>query len=95
MALNALAAWEDLNDTYCAIAYGLISTIHNCKVLHSITITKLTKDYDHLCHKVGKLTIDLKDKRDNIEMPKGFKQNAGHVNTQIPITGGYCNAKWV
>jgi hypothetical protein len=84
-----------LNDMVHTIAYGLISMIHNCEVLHSITISKLTEDCNHLHHKVSELTIDLKDKRDNIEMLKGFKPNAGHVNTQVPISGGYKNTKWV
>ena len=66
-----------------AIAYGLISTIHNHKVLHGITILKLTKDCNHLHKKVSKLAINLKDKRDNIKMPEGFKLNAGCVNAQV------------
>jgi hypothetical protein len=86
---------DDLNDTIHAITFSLISTVHNCEVLHSLTIEKLTRDYNDLHHKVGELTIDLEDKRDKVEMPVGFGPNAGHVETQIPISNGYRNAKWV
>ena len=94
-ALAVLAMQDDLNDAVCAIAFGLISTIHNREVLHGLTIEKLTQDCNNLCHKVSKLTINLKDKRDNIEMPEGFELNAGHIETQVPISDGYRNTKWV
>ena len=81
--------------TVHAITFGLISTVHNCEVLHSLTIEKPTKDCNELCHKVGKLTINLEDKRDNVEMPEGFEPNAGYVETQVPIGNGYRNTKWV
>ena len=84
---------EDLNNTVCAIAYRLVSTIHNCKVLHGLTIQKLTKDNNHLCHEVGELMIQLEDKWDNIKMPDGYQPNSGQVSIQIPIVGGYKNAK--
>jgi len=36
MAINVLATQPDLNDTIQAIAYGLVSTIHNREVAHAL-----------------------------------------------------------
>ena len=94
-ALAVLATQDDLNDAICAIAFGLISTIHNCEVLHGLTIEKLTQDCNNLHHKVDELTIDLEDKQNNVKMPEGFEPNAGCIETQVPISNGYRNAKWV
>jgi len=35
-AINVLASQPDLNETVCAIAYGLVSTVHNREVLHAL-----------------------------------------------------------
>ena len=36
MALNVLATQPGLNNTIRAIAYGLVSTVHNCEVTHAL-----------------------------------------------------------
>ena len=86
---------DDLNDAVHTIAFSLISTVHNHEVLHDLTIEKLTRDCNDLHHKVGKLTINLKDKRDDVEVLEGFEPNAGHIETQVPVSDGYRNAKWI
>jgi hypothetical protein len=35
-AVNILATQPDLNETVCAIAYGLVSTVHHREVAHAL-----------------------------------------------------------
>jgi hypothetical protein len=47
-ALNALTTQMDLNQTVHAIAYGLISTVHNREVLHALESKRLAESNDEL-----------------------------------------------
>ena len=95
-AINILASQPNLNETVRAIAYGLISTVHNCKVLHALQSKGLQdtnmalqdriKNFEHKADHSFKLPL----------RPIGYEDNNRHVSTQVPIGGGYyADAKWI
>jgi len=94
--INVLASQPDLNETVRAIAYGLISTVHNRKVLHALqskglqdtnaALQEHIKSFKHEADCSFKLPLH----------PIGYEDNNGRVTTQVPIGGGYyTNTKWV
>jgi len=94
--INVLASQPNLNETIRAIAYGLVSTIHNWEVLHALQSKGLQDTNVALqdCIKNFKCEADR-----SFELPLhpiGYEDNNGQVSTQVPIRGGYyANAKWI
>jgi hypothetical protein len=88
-AVNILTTQPDLNETVCAIAYGLVSTVHCREVAHALE----TKERDET-NRV--LQAKLKAYADKIDRefflpgcPNGYEPNDGHVSTLIPIGEGF------
>jgi hypothetical protein len=46
--LNALTTQTDLNEMVYAIAYGIVSMVHNRKVLHTLESKQLTESIEEL-----------------------------------------------
>jgi len=95
-AINVLANQPDLNKSIRAIAYGLVSTVHNRKVLHALQSKGLQDTNTALQDRIK--TFEHEADR-NFELPIcpiGYKDNNGRVTTQVPIGGGYyADAKWI
>jgi hypothetical protein len=95
-ALNALTTQMDLNETICAIAYGLVSTIHNREVLHALESKCLAKSNDELATTNRDLCKHLKQYSHQADrdlelpiQPVGYEDNNGRVMAQVPIDEGY------
>jgi len=95
-ALNVLASQPDLNETIRAIAYGLVSTVHNREVVHALQSKGLQdtnaalqdriKNFEHKADRSFELPL----------CPVGYEDNNGCVSTQVPIGGGYyADTKWI
>jgi hypothetical protein len=87
--VNILTMQPDLNETVCAIAYGLISTVHRREVAHALK----TKERDEM-NRV--LQEKLKKYAEKIDCefflpgcPDGYEPNDGRVSTLIPIGEGF------
>ena len=92
--LNVLASQPDLNETVQAIALGLVSTVHNRKVVHTLQTKGLQDTNEALQNRIK----GFKRKADhsfNLPLrPVGYEDNNGHVSTQVPLGRGYyANAK--
>src|SRR6266850_4431991 len=95
-ALNVLASQPNLNETIQAITFGLVSTVHNHKVVHTLQTKGLQDTNVALqdCIKGFECKADC-----SFELPLRpirYEDNNGHISTQIPIGGGYyADAKWI
>jgi hypothetical protein len=83
-ALNALTTQMDLNKTVHAIAYELISTMHNQEVLHALESKQLAKSNDELATTNQDLQKWLErysqqaDRKLELPIqPHGYEDNAG------------------
>jgi len=96
-AINVLASQPDLNETVRAIAYGLVSTIHNREVVHALQSKGLQDTNAALQDRIKNLEHEADRVFEQLPLrPIGYKDNNGHVTTQVPIGGGYyADAKWV
>src|SRR6267142_1425397 len=95
-AINVLASQPDLNETVRAIAYGLVSTVHNRKVLHALQSKGLQDTNAALQDRIKGLEREANDGFNIPLRPVGYEDNEGRVSTQVPIGGGYyADAKWV
>jgi len=95
-AINVLASQPDLNETIRAIAYGLVSTVHNHKVLHALQSKGLQDTNAALQDRIKNFERKADHSFDTPLRPIGYQDNDGRVSTQVPIGGGYyANAKWV
>jgi len=96
MALNVLATQPNLNDTIRAIAYGLVSTVHNCKVAYALQSKGLQDTNAALQDHIKALNHKADRAFELPQCPVRYEDNNGHVSTQVPIGGGYyADAKWV
>jgi hypothetical protein len=95
-AVNILATQPDLNETVCAITYGLVSTVHRQEVAHALE----TKEHDETNQVLQERLKQYADKIDHSfflpRCPDGYTPNEGQVSTQIPIGKGYyADAKYI
>src|SRR6267142_154498 len=96
MAINVLTSQPDLNKTIQAIAYGLVSTIHNREVLHTLQSKGLQDTNVALQDRIKNFEHEADCSFELPLRPVGYKDNNGHVSTQVPIGEGYyTNAKWI
>jgi len=96
MAINVLASQPDLNETVCTIAYGLISTVHNREVLHTLQ-SKCLQDTNMALQDCIKNFECKADRSFELPLrPIRYEDNNGRVSTQVPIGEGYyTDAKWI
>src|SRR5882672_9935424 len=96
-AVNILASQPDLNETVRAIAYGLVSTVHNREVLHALQSKGLQDTNAALQDRIKNLEREADRVFEQLPLrPVGYEDNNGRVTTQVPIGGGYyADAKWV
>src|SRR6266850_834252 len=95
-AINVLASQPDLNKTIRAIAYGLVSTIHNWEVLHTLQSKGLQDTNTALQDHIKNFERKADHSFELPLRPIGYEDNNGRVSTQVPIGGGYyANAKWI
>src|SRR6266850_1173008 len=95
-AVNVLASQPNLNKTVRAIAYGLVSTIHNREVLHALQSKGLQDTNAALQDCIKNFEREADHSFDTPLHPIGYEDNDGRVSTQVPVGGGYyANAKWV
>src|SRR6266850_2860144 len=96
MAINVLASQPDLNETVRAIAYGLISTVHNWEVLHALQ-SKGLQDTNTALQDCIKNFECKADRSFELPLrPTGYEDNNRRVTTQVPIGGGYyTDTKWI
>jgi len=96
MAINILASQADLNKTVQAIAYGLVSTVHNREVLHALQSKSLQDTNAALQDHIKKFECEADHSFELPLCPVGYEDNNGCISTQVPIRGGYyTNAKWI
>src|SRR6267142_5165897 len=94
--LNVLASQPDLNETVRAIAYRLISTVHNREVVHTLQSKGLQDTNAALQDHIKNFKCKADHSFDLPLHPIRYKDNNGRVSTQVPIRGGYyANAKWI
>ena len=95
-AINVLASQPDLNETVRAIAYGLVSTVHNREVLHALQSKGLQDTNAALQERIKNFKREADHSFELPLRPIGYQDNNGRVSTQVPIGGGYyADAKWV
>jgi len=95
-AINVLASQPDLNETVRAIAYGLVSTVHNREVLHALQSKGLQDTNVALQDRIKNFEREADRSFELPLRPIGYEDNNGHVSTQVPISGGYyADAKWI
>jgi hypothetical protein len=88
-AVNILATQPDLNETVHAIAYGLVSTVHRCKVAHALE-TKERDETNRVLQEKLKTYTDKIDREFFLPgCPNGYEPNNGHISTLIPIGEGF------
>jgi hypothetical protein len=95
-AVNILTTQPDLKKMVCAIAYGLVSTVHQWEVAHTLE----TKERDKTNRILQQCLKQYAEKVNRdfflLGCPNGYEENQGRVSTQIPVEGGYfVNAKFV
>src|SRR6266850_2787389 len=97
MAINVLTSQPDLNETVRAIAYGLVSTVHNWEVLHALQSKGLQDTNVALQDRIKNFEREADRVFEQLPLrPIGYEDNNGHVSTQVPIGGGYyADAKWI
>src|SRR6266850_5565776 len=94
--INVLASQPNLNETIRAIAYGLVSTIHNWEVLHALQSKGLQDTHVALQDRIKNFEREADRSFELPLCPIGYEDNNGCVTTQVPIGGGYyVDAKWV
>ena len=96
-AINVLASQPDLNKTIRAIAYGLVSTVHNHEVLHALQSKGLQDTNAALQDRIKNFEHEADRVFEQLPLhPIGYEDNNGRVSTQVPIGGGYyADAKWI
>jgi len=95
-AINVLASQPDLNKTVRAIAYGLVSTVHNREVLHALQSKGLQDTNAALQDCIKNFEREADHSFELPLCPVGYEDNNGWVSTQVPIGGGYyADAKWI
>src|SRR6267142_1907330 len=96
-AINVLTSQPDLNETVQAIAYGLVSTVHNREVLHALQSKGLQDTNAALQDRIKNFEREADRVFEQLPLrPIGYEDNNGRVTTQVPIGGGYyADAKWV
>jgi hypothetical protein len=88
-AVNILATQPDLNETVCAIAYRLVSTVHRCEVAHALE-TKERNETNRVLQAKLKAYTDKIDREFFLPgCPDGYKPNDGRVSTLIPVGEGF------
>jgi len=95
-AINILASQPDLNETIRAITYGLVSTIHNREVLHTLQSKGLQDTNAALQDHIKNFECEADCSFELPLHPIGYEDNNRQVSTQVPIGGGYyADAKWI
>src|SRR6267142_6721841 len=96
MAINVLASQPDLNETICAITYGLVSTIHNREVLYTLQSKGLQDTNAALQDHIKNFECEADCSFELPLHPVGYEDNNRRVSTQVTIGGGYyADAKWI
>src|SRR5713101_1269600 len=82
---------NDLNNTMCTVAYGLISTV--CQRT-AVTDQRLTEACCHInqltrtVHSCEAKIRHLRDRAGNVNMPPKFEHNGGQVDIQVSSHNG-------
>jgi hypothetical protein len=88
-AVNILTTQPDLNETVCAIAYRLVSTIHHREVAHALE-TKECDETNRVLQAKLKTYVDKIDREFFLPgCPDGYEPNKGRVSTLIPVGEGF------
>jgi hypothetical protein len=88
-AVNILATQPNLNETVCAIAYGLVSTVHRREVTHALK-TKEHNETNRVLQEKLKSYVDKIDHEFFLPgCPDGYEPNDGRVSTLIPVGEGF------
>src|SRR5580693_6522269 len=87
-AVNILATQPDLNETVCAIAYSLVSTVHRREVAHALE-TKERDETNHVLQDKLKKYAKKIDKEFLPGCPDGYEPNDGRISTLIPVGEGF------
>jgi hypothetical protein len=88
-AVNILATQPNLNEMVCAIAYGLVSTIHCCKVAHTLETKERDETNWVLQEKLKKYAKKIDKEFFLPGCPDGYEPNDGCVSTLIPVGEGF------
>jgi hypothetical protein len=88
-AVNILATQPDLNETVHVITYGLVSTVHRCKVAHALETKERNKTNRVLQEKLKTYTDKIDREFFLPGCPNGYEPNDGHVSTLIPVGEGF------
>jgi len=96
MAINVLAFQPNLNGTVRAITYGLVLTVHNCEVLHTLQSKGLQDTNTALQDCIKNFECEADHSFKLPLHPIGYEDNNRCISTQVPIRGGYyTNTKWI
>jgi hypothetical protein len=87
--VNILATQPDLNETVCAIAYGLISTVHRREVAHALETKERDKTNHVLQEKLKKYTEKIDKEFFLPGCPNGYEPNNSRISTLIPVGEGF------
>jgi hypothetical protein len=87
--VNILTTQPDLNEMVCAIAYGLISTIHRREVAHALETKEHNETTCILQEKLKKYTEKINKEFFLPGCPDGYEPNDGRVSTLIPVGEGF------
>jgi hypothetical protein len=88
-AVNIVATQPDLNETVCAIAYGLVSTVHRREVAHTLETKERDKTNRVLQEKLKKYAKKIDKEFFLLGCPDGYEPNDGRVSTLIPVGEGF------
>jgi hypothetical protein len=87
--VNILATQPNLNEMVCAIAYGLVSTVHHHEVAHALE-TKECDETNHVLQECLKKYAEKIDKDFFLPgCPDGYEPNDGRISTLIPVGEGF------
>jgi hypothetical protein len=98
-ASSVMGQYQDMDETICGMAYGLINTIHKRTIRYKIMRLEANaciKDRDEEITGLQVQLAQLEGTLEAYDCPDGFSFNDRHINNLIPLGNGlFIPAKWI
>jgi hypothetical protein len=98
-ASSVMGQYQDMDETICGVAYGLINTVHKRTIRYEIVRMEANtriKDRDEEIAGLQVRLAQLEGSIDAYARPEGFSDNDGRIDRLIPLGNRlFIPAKWV
>jgi hypothetical protein len=98
-ATSIMGQYQDLNETICGMAYGLISTVYKRTIGYKVGKMEANARIKERDEEIAGLQVQLAQLEgavDAYKKPEGFSINDGRIANLIPLNNGlFVPAKWV